>query len=122
MKKYLKIVIILILICLLCSTNIVYGINIIDDAKSWIEQGKNESGRTTIDRTKFNNFAGILWELGIFVVVIGGAILGIKYMFASVEEKATIKESLQPYIIGTIIILGALTIWKFSIEIAENLI
>lgn len=122
MKKCLKIVIILILICLLCSTNIVYGIDIVKDAQNWIEQGERESNRATIDRTKFNDFAGVLWELGIFVVVIGGAILGIKYMFASVEEKASIKESIRPYLLGAIIILGALTIWKFSVEIAESLI
>ena len=122
MKKILRILTILILICLFFSTNITYARDLIGDAKNWIEQGKNESNRATIDRTEFNEFAGILWELGIFVVLIGGTTLGIKYMFASVEEKASIKESIRPYIIGAVIILGALTIWKFSVEIMEQLI
>ena len=46
---------------------------------------------------------------------------GIKYMFASIEEKASMKESLWPFIIGSVIILGALTIWKFGVELFDGI-
>ena len=122
MKKSLKIFLI-ILICLFCSINSTCSaMDLIGEGKNWIELGKQEQNRTQIDRTKFNDFAGILWNLGLFVVLILGATLGIKYMFSSVEEKASIKSSMTPYIIGTVIILGALTIWKILVEFMGDLI
>ena len=75
-----------------------------------------------MDWTPFNDLAGILWGVGIFTVLIIGTVLGIKYMFASVEEKASIKETIQPYIIGTVIILGALGIWKFLVDFLDGIV
>ena len=125
MKKSLKIFLIII-IFLCCNISVTYAktVDIMGTAKRWIELGKQEQGRTNIAGTKtdFNNLASILWELGIFVIVISGTIVGIKYMFASVEEKASIKESIQPYLIGSIIILGALGIWKFLVEFLEGVL
>ena len=43
-------------------------------------------------------------------------------MFASVEGKAEIKQGVQPFIIGTIVILGALTIWRFAVQIFESIV
>ena len=47
--------------------------------------------------------------------------MGIKYMFASLEEKASIKESLKPYIIGSVIIIGALGIWQLLVEFLNEI-
>lgn len=125
MKKCLKIFFI-ILIYLCCNISFTYAsdIDIMGTARNWINLGKKEQGSTNLAKTKteFNDLAGVLWELGIFVVVICGTIVGIKYMFASVEEKASIKESIQPYLIGSVIILGALGIWKFLVEFLEGVL
>lgn len=96
--------------------------NIWQTAKDWILYGSNNAGTTgaKADWSSFNDLAGILWGAGIFVVLIAGTILGIKYMFSSMEEKANIKESMRPFIIGTVIIIGALTIWKFAVEILDK--
>lgn len=116
-----------ILIILLIITSIpVYAgadADIWERGKNWIKTGKVNTDETTIksDWTAFNDLAGILWGIGIFVVVIGGTILGIKYVFSSVEEKASIKESMKPYIIGSVFILGALTIWKVLVELLGNM-
>ena len=93
--------------------------------KNWIKYGKDraQDGDMNIstDWTEFNDLAGILWGIGVFVAAIGGTVLGIKYMFASTEERANLKHNMIPYIIGTVIILGALGIWKFSVELLEGM-
>ena len=59
----------------------------------------------------------ILLYIGIAASVIVGAILGIKIMIASADEKAKVKEALVPYIIGCFVIFGAFGIWKLVAEL-----
>ncbi len=47
---------------------------------------------------------------GIVLSVIVLAVLGIKYMLGSAEEKAEYKKTLMPYIVGAALIFGASTI------------
>ena len=47
---------------------------------------------------------------GIVLSVIVLAVLGIKYMLGSAEEKAEYKKTLMPYLVGAILIFGASTI------------
>lgn len=124
-KKTRKIAIFVLTILLICSSIHVKVFATADsDLKKQLEgwrnlverEGQNREGG---DWTSFNDLAGILWGIGIFIVLICGTILGIKYMFASLEERANIKESMKPYIIGTVIIIGALSIWKFLVEFLE---
>ena len=42
-------------------------------------------------------------------------------MFSSLEEKASIKENLKPYIVGSIIIIGALGIWQLLVELLDKI-
>ena len=37
------------------------------------------------------------------------------------EEKASIKENLKPYIVGSIIIIGALGIWQLLVELLDKI-
>lgn len=48
--------------------------------------------------------------VGIVLSVIVLAVLGIKYMLGSAEEKAEYKKTLMPYIIGAALVFGASTI------------
>lgn len=49
-----------------------------------------------------------------WVAIIGGtiiiAVLGVKYMMGSLEEKAEYKKSMIPFIVGTVVVMGAVTI------------
>lgn len=56
-----------------------------------------------------------LLAIGVGITVIVGAYLGIKFIMASVEDKAKIKEMLIPYVIGCVVIYGAFTIWKITV-------
>lgn len=63
----------------------------------------------------------ILFPLGVAITVIIGGVLGIKYMMASAEDKAKVKESMVPYVVGCIVIYGALGIWRIAITIFSAL-
>ena len=62
-----------------------------------------------------------LLAIGTVLTVIVGAILGISFMISSAEDKAKIKEKMIPYIAGTAIIFGAVTIWYAVISILEQM-
>ncbi len=68
-----------------------------------------------------SNLYNILFPIGVAVTVIIGTVLGIKFMLASAEDKAKIKESLVPYVVGCIIIYGAFGIWKLAITLFGTL-
>lgn len=124
MKKRITIIILTMFVLLFSNITIsnAANSNIWGTAKNWIELGENEKNEYGNPKwTNFNDLAGILWGAGIFIIAIIGGVLGIRYMFASVEEKASMKESIWPFIIGSVIILGALTIWKFSVELLAGI-
>lgn len=132
-KKYIFILIIL----LMLFTNVSYAApnsDILGISKEFIDLGRNERNKYSSSsyngvninprggNSAINDFAGVLWGIGIFVILISGVILGIRYMLMpSIEEKADMKKSMYPYIIGAIIIMGALSIWKFSVEFLDKL-
>ena len=59
----------------------------------------------------------VLVALGTVLTVIIGGILGIKFMMASAEDKAKIKEGMIPYATGCVIIYGAFIIWKIIVSV-----
>lgn len=63
----------------------------------------------------------VVLTLGVIVAVATIFILGIKFMTGSVEEKVQVKEMLIPFIIGCVVIFGALGIWRFVISIATKI-
>lgn len=78
-----------------------------------------------ISPDKLQNFSSIMYNIllsiGIGVAVLMGAVLGIKFMLASVEGKAQIKEWLLKYAVGCVIVFGAFGIWKLVITILEQI-
>lgn len=97
-----------------------------NEADSFIDAGKDGSQNNQIImgnisagsvKSIINDIYNILFPLAVVITVIVGGILGIKFMLASAEDKAKIKESLVPYIIGCAVIYGAFGIWKVAITI-----
>jgi len=75
------------------------------------------SGITTIDNNDMGTFASfggqviyILQFLGYTVAVIMLAVMGIKYILSSPNERADIKSRLTPYLIGTLLLFAGSTI------------
>ena len=93
---------------------------IMEQGNEWIERGKDESQELNIGETDYwSELAGLLTAIGIWVSLISGSILGIRFMIAAPDDKAQIKKQLTIWIVGSIVIMGALTIWKVSLDILD---
>lgn len=120
----LKIIIILIIIQLIhmpTSQASFWG-DIFKSGDEFLNDGKNQGVALGEDDMKegIGKIFNILVALGTILSVLVGAILGIKFMFGSLEEKAEIKEILIPYILGCIVIFGAFGIWKLVIMVLNS--
>lgn len=122
-KIIIHFVILMLIISFTSSTYAIFGLdNIFETGKKWTNKDISLTGQNEVyDET--NRIAGILWIIGLFAFIIIGATLGIKYMFAaSSDEKAEIKKSLTPLLVGGGIVFGALTIWQIMLKFFDNII
>ena len=132
MKKILKITYIAILLLLIYS--MFYNIeadSIWETGEKFLQTGAGAVGmldeQTRIldalgidTKDGFEELIDFLWGLGLLVVFITTIVLGIKYMLVLPGEKSRLKQSTTPYIVGVVIIFGALTIWKFVIIVLDG--
>ena len=72
-------------------------------------------------QSEASSIFSILLAIGTVLTVIVGGILGIQFMFASIEDKAKIKEALIPYIVGCVVIFGADIIWFLVVNVLNNI-
>lgn len=90
--------------------------DIMNNGNSFLNAGSESS--TMIDQNdlkSLSNFiSGVLLTIAIGVTVITGAIMGLNFITQSIEEKAKVKESMVPWIIGIIVSFGAFTIWEVA--------
>lgn len=95
------------------------GFGIVGTFISGLIYGLTDDDGTT-ETGIFGDFAGMLLGIGIFVTLIVGVVLGMRLMFASVENKAKSKEALMIYIIGCVIIFGSVGIWRILVNILDS--
>lgn len=103
-KKVIKILMIL-LIIILVLTKICYTAEINTDAFKDIYDSSNTGKIKDLG----GKVLGVVQIVSVATGVIMLIILGIKYMISSVEEKATIKQKLVPYVIGAFLIFAGTT-------------
>ena len=63
---------------------------------------------------------GVVQTIGIVTAIIVSAVLGIKYIIGSMEERAQYKENLVPYILGIVILVGVPTIVRILYNFGMN--
>lgn len=131
MRKVCKVIVIIFIIVSIYST--VYNVNARDiwsQANSFINSGAS-GGNGLIEKYfknlkedtakgKFGSVLGFLWGLGLLTIFVSSVVLGIRYMLVNPNERSRIKQATFPYIIGVVIIFGALSIWKLIIQILEG--
>ena len=95
--------------------------SIIDAANDWT---KTEGGQMDIDQKKVdstvNSVYRILLTIGIIVSLIWGAVLGVKFLFGSMEDRVDIKKHLLPYVIWVCVIFGSFIIWQVVVNIMQS--
>lgn len=64
---------------------------------------------------------GVVQIIGVTIGIVCLIILGLKYMYSSTEDKATIKERLIPYAIGAVIMFGGTGILTLVANFARNM-
>lgn len=81
----------------------------------WLDKGKKE-GERQIDKIGIMDILRpiieILTAIGVIVLVAVTIIMGIKYMFATPEEAAKLKQQLIGLVVSSVVVLGAAAIWK----------
>ncbi len=90
-------------------------------ASNGIEDFKGSSSIKDDEIKKIgNNIIQILSTVASIISVLVLILLGIKYMFGSVEEKAEYKKTLMPYIIGATLVFAAAGLAGVIYSIAIN--
>ena len=123
--KLIKILLISICILITLSHNIYALDELFSIGSKWMDDGHDRAGiglDTSVLIPNANNLYYTLLALAMGVAIIVGAILGIKYMTAGIEEKAQVKESLIPYMISCVVVFGSLGIWKLVVTIIKDFI
>ena len=124
-----KIIIFMVLIVTISNIPIfTYAVTIddvIDSGKSFLDAGGGETGAFGSDGEEelkgISDFvSGVLLTIALGVTLISGVVMGMNFMFQSVEDKAKIKESMIPWIIGIFISFGAFGIWQITMTIFES--
>lgn len=68
---------------------------------------------------QLDGIIGIIMLVGTFVAICASIYLGIRYMLSSVDEKATIKQKMIPFVVGLAIFYGATTILRIIANVAK---
>lgn len=103
-KHIMEISIIFLILTIILSGSISYGITTgfgefdIKDKENVLPQGAENI---------LQNIIYVIALIGSGISIIALIALGIKYMMGSLEERATYKKTLLPYIIGAIFIFGS---------------
>jgi type IV secretory pathway VirB2 component (pilin) len=68
-----------------------------------------------------NKILSVVRTIGILISVITLAVIGIKYMVGSVEEKAEYKKTMIPYLIGVFLIFSFTTFPQLIYNIVTSM-
>ena len=122
--KLIKILTISFCIIIILSQNIFAIDEIFSTGENWMETGKSKAGigiDTANLREASSKLYNMLLAIATIVAVLVGAILGVRYMTAGLDEKVQVKESLFPYLISCIVIFGSFGIWKLVVTIMNQI-
>ena len=108
MKKNRKIILILLLIALLLINSIVFASGIIDTEEYKPTAPGVEDTKKVIGMA--GKTLGAIRNAGVVISVIILSVIGLKYMLCSVDEKASYKETLVPWVVGCLLLAMSSTI------------
>ena len=111
--KALSVLLIVLMITFACTN--VFATGVMDKLT-----GKDPSVKVDQIGTIGNKILTIITNIGMVLAVVLVAVLGIKYMMGSTEEKAEYKKTMIPYLIGAILVFGASAIGKAVVNFASS--
>ena len=109
MRKTSKIfVIILITFLIVCMFNEVFAL----DPNTYLPSDPTNTDAQKVTE-KVSVILGAIRNISAIVAVISLMVIGLKYMFGSIEEKANYKATALPYVVGIILVVAGTTIVSF---------
>ena len=117
MKKNIKIIVLFTIILAMITTTVI-GATITTNS---ITSNKDLGDAGTKIESVGSRVLTTISNVGIVLSVVMLAIIGLKYMIGSAEERAEYKKTLLPYIIGAFLIFGASTVAKIVKTVGEKL-
>ncbi len=114
MKKKTIIKIIFIALCLICLIN--YNVKATFNPDDYNVPKVNKTDADTLF-TMGEKAMGTIQNIAVIVAVITVAVIGLRYMFGSVDQKAEYKATMLPWLIGAIVVFSITGI----IDIIQNL-
>ena len=94
--------------------------DVLTDINSYIPTTGTVAGEDEIE-SKVSIVLTIITNIGIILAVLMSAIMGVKYMLGSLEEKAEYKKDIIPYLIGACLLFGICTIVKILQSIGTTI-
>ena len=88
--------------------------------ETWKPSSQTDATGATQIQNIGNSIIGFIQAVGSVLSVAVLAILGIKYMTGSVEEKAQYKKSMMPYLIGAIMIFAITNVLAIIVDIVKG--
>lgn len=129
MRKLLIKIFVIIIIALIFETITFNASTYASTMTEYIEQGDSFLAKGSTDdvidenalKSTSTTIYNILFSIAIVLAVAVGMIIGIQFMLGSVDEKAKIKETLVPYVIGVFVVFAAFGIWKIVVNIGSDI-
>lgn len=100
------------------TDNPVDFVDVLDNAENYIPTDEASDGRL---ESKVSIILTVITNIGIVLAVLMVAILGVKYMLGSVEEKAEYKKDMIPYLVGACLLFGITVIVKVLQQIGQSI-
>ena len=100
-------------------TENVYKDDVLDDPNTYKPSNSN-SKEDSEAATIIDKILSLITTIGTVISVLMLAILGVKYMLGSVEEKAEYKKDLVPYFIGAALLFGICTVVKILQSLGDT--
>lgn len=89
-------------------------------ANNFLSKGKNKNISTSDMSKVFLPMARLMLGIGVFVLVGVTIVMGIKYVFASPEEAAKLKQQLVGLVVSAVVIFGAVGIWTLAYTVFNS--
>lgn len=115
LDKVLSVLMIVLMIACICTT--VFA----SDGILKQLNGKDPTVNVSTIGTIGNKILTIVTSVAMVLAVVLVAILGVKYMMGSTEEKAEYKKSMIPYLVGAVLVFGAAAIGKAVVGFASSI-
>ena len=118
-NKLLKILILIVTIILLFGSTQVFATAPYENPDFY--EPKIENANNTSFKEKVNKILGLISAVGTVCSVVIVAIIGLRYMLGSTEEKAEYKKTMIGYLIGALLLFSATTLPNMLYDIGQSI-